>query len=159
KQSLDGFENRPLEAWIASVQPQHPEYAALQVVLRQLRDQQERGAWPRVPVRLMKAGMSNPAVAVLRQRLAASGELSDGEAANPAVYDSTVEAAVKRFQDHHGLKPTGIADTATLAAINVPLTDRIRQVELNLERWRWMPDDFGARHFLVNIPAFQLMAR
>jgi len=38
---------------------------------------------------------------------------------------------------------------ATLAAMNVPLDDRIHQVELNLERWRWMPDDFGTRHLLV----------
>ena len=159
KQSLDQFEHRPVEAWIASVRPQHPEYAALQAALRRLRDQQERGGWPRVPVRLMKPGLSNPAVTVLRQRLAASDELSDAEIANPAVYDRSIEAAVKRFQDHHGLKATGIADVATIAAMNVPLTDRIRQVELNLERWRWMPDDFGARHFLVNIPAFQLMAR
>ena len=159
KHSLDQFETRSLEAWIASVQPHHPEYAALQRALRQLRDQQERGGWPRVPVRLMKPGVSNPAVTVLRQRLAASGETPDAEIANPAVYDKSLEAAVKRFQDHHGLKATGIADVATIAAMNVPLTDRIRQVELNLERWRWMPDDFGARHFLVNIPAFQLMAR
>jgi L,D-transpeptidase YcbB len=159
KQSLDQFENRPLEAWIASVQPQQPEYGALQDVLRQLRDQQERGGWPRVPVRLMKPGLSNPAVIVLRQRLAAGGELPDAEIANPAVYDKSLEAAVRRFQDHHGLKATGVADVATLASMNVPLTDRIRQVELNLERWRWMPDDFGTRHFLVNIPAFQLMAR
>jgi murein L,D-transpeptidase YcbB/YkuD len=159
RQSLDQFENRPLQGWIASVQPQHPEYAALQGALRQLRDQQERGGWPRVPVRLMKPGLSNPAVTALRQRLAASGELADAAITNPDVYDRSLEDAIKRFQDHHGMKATGMADVATIAAMNVPLTDRIRQVELNLERWRWMPDEFGARHFLVNIPAFQLMAR
>ena len=43
--------------------------------------------------------------------------------------------------------------------MNVPIDDRIRQVELNLERWRWMPDDLGARHLLVNIPYFHLVAR
>jgi murein L,D-transpeptidase YcbB/YkuD len=57
------------------------------------------------------------------------------------------------------MKPTGIADLPTLGAMNVPLSRRIRQVEINLERWRWMPDEFGARHFLVNIPSYLVMAR
>jgi murein L,D-transpeptidase YcbB/YkuD len=158
-QSLDQFGNRPAETWIASVQPPHPEYIALQDALRQLRDEDEKGGWPKVPVRLMKPGMSNPAVKILRQRLTASGELSGTEVAEPAAYDAALEAGVKTFQDHHGMNASGVADTATIAAMNVSLADRIRQVELNLERWRWMPNDFGARHFLVNIPAFLLMAR
>jgi murein L,D-transpeptidase YcbB/YkuD len=66
---------------------------------------------------------------------------------------------VRAFQELHGLKGTGVADTATLAAMNVSLEDRIRQVEINLERWRWMPNDFGGRHLLVNIPYFHLLAR
>ena len=104
--------------------------------------------------------MTGPAVVTLRERLAASGELTRGSsAADPATYDANLKAAVKVFQEHHGLKATGVADTSTIAAMNVPLSDRIRQVEINLERWRWMPDDFGTRHFLVNIPAFLLMAR
>ena len=159
KQSLDQLGNHPLQAWIASVQPPHPEYEALQGALLHLRDQQQHGGWPRVPVRVMKPGVSNPAVTILRQRLAAGGELPETEVADPALFDRDLEAAVRRFQDHHGMKATGVADVATIAAMNVPLTDRIRQVQLNLERWRWMPDDFGARHFLVNIPAFLLMAR
>ena len=157
--SLDQFANRPLEQWIADLQPRHPEYAALQRALQQLRDQAQKGGWPKVPVRLLRPGSSDPAVAILRERLAASGELKSVAVANAAIYDKDVEAAVKAFQEHHGMKGTGTTDQATIAAMNVPLGDRIRQVEVNLERWRWMPNDFGARHFLVNIPAFLLMAR
>lgn len=76
-----------------------------------------------------------------------------------AFYDTNTAAGIKAFQEHHGLKVTGIADAATKAAINVPIETRIRQVELNLERWRWMPDDFGARHFMVNIPLYHVYAR
>jgi len=65
---------------------------------------------------------------------------------------------VRAFQELTASR-NGIADAATLAAMNVPLDDRIHQVELNLERWRWMPDDFGTRHLLVNIPQFLLTAR
>jgi murein L,D-transpeptidase YcbB/YkuD len=157
--SLDQFANRGLEQWIASVQPQHPEYVALQRALRALRSQQQQGMWPKVPARPFKPGTSDPAVAILRERLAASGELAPATVTDTATYDEPLTAAVKTFQEHHALKATGLVDQATLAAMNVPLSERIRQVEINLERWRWMPDDFGARHFLVNIPAFLLMAR
>jgi murein L,D-transpeptidase YcbB/YkuD len=75
------------------------------------------------------------------------------------VYDSGVEAGVRAFQNLHALRPSGIADAPTLAAMNVPIEDRIKQVQLNLERWRWMPDDLGPRHLLVNIPYFHLIAR
>jgi murein L,D-transpeptidase YcbB/YkuD len=66
---------------------------------------------------------------------------------------------VRAFQELHALKGTGIADAATLAAMNVPLDHRIHQIEVNLERWRWMPNDFGPRHLMVNIPYYHLMAR
>ena len=157
--SLHQLANRSLEQWIASLQPQHSEYAALQRALRDLRAQQQQGAWPKVPARPFKPGTSDPGVAVLRERLVASGELAAASVADAATYDEQLKAAVKTFQEHHGLKATGIVDQTTLSAMNVPLSERIRQVEINLERWRWMPDDFGARHFLVNIPAFLLMAR
>ena len=55
--------------------------------------------------------------------------------------------------------PTGTVDSRMLAALNVPIDRRIQQVETNLERWRWIPDDLGPRHFLVNIPSFHLIAR
>ena len=66
--------------------------------------------------------------------------------------------AVRAFQEHHGIKPTGIVDARTVAALNVPISQRIAQVALNLERWRWMPDDLGARHIRVNIPRFYVEA-
>lgn len=68
-------------------------------------------------------------------------------------------AEIRVFQEHHAIKTTGKMDAATRAALAVPLDDRIHQVVVNLERWRWMPDDLGARHLLVNIPYYHLMAR
>jgi murein L,D-transpeptidase YcbB/YkuD len=68
-------------------------------------------------------------------------------------------AAIKVFQEHHAIPPTGVMDAATRAAMKVPIEDRIKQVQVNLERWRWMPDDLGARHFIVNIPFYHLTAR
>ena len=70
------------------------------------------------------------------------------------IYDNALVAAVLRFQRRHGLEPDGVVGPKTLAALNVPLADRIRQVELNLERWRWLPADLGRRYVLVNIAGY-----
>src|SRR5262249_24783537 len=129
--SLQQSANAPLEKWIEAVQPHHPEYAALQRALRDLRGQEAHGLWPKVPVRPLKPGTSDPAVAALRQRLAASGELAASDASDPNRYDEDLANAVKIFQQHHAMTATGIADRPTILAANVPISERIRQVELN----------------------------
>jgi murein L,D-transpeptidase YcbB/YkuD len=143
--------------WIDAVRPPHPEYDALAKALDALHGQKEKGGWPAVPS-VSKPGASGPAVAALRQRLAMSGQLK-GDPAASNTYDAGVEEAVKAFQELHGIKATGIVDQTTLAAINVPLETRMQQMALNLQRWRWMPDQLGDRHFMVNIPNFHVYAR
>ena len=148
-------------SWLNDVRPRHPEYAALQKALATLQALDDQSEWPTVPKSIVKPGSSGPAVVAIRRRLAASGELPASESGpNPSpVFDANVQSALRAFQEHNGLKATGALDAATIAAMNVPLAERIRQVALNLERWRWMPDDLGDRHFIVNIPYFHLFAR
>jgi murein L,D-transpeptidase YcbB/YkuD len=151
-----------LDLWLASIQPRHPEYAALQQALFDMSGVRKRGGWPKVPAGTFKSGSSHRSVITLRQRLAATGELEPARRGRPApepLYDSRVEAAVRAFQEHHALKATGVVDAATLAAMNVGVEERLRQIAINLERWRWMPDDFGARHLIINIPYFHVVAR
>lgn len=147
--------------WIESMRPPHPEYARLQKALDDLHGQKEKGGWVAVPAGVLKPGSSGDAVIALRQRLAAAGHLPALNAGTPPSrgFDAEVEAAVKSFQELHGLKATGVVDAATTRALNVPLDERMRQVAINLQRWRWMPDDLGEEHFLVNIPHFHLFAR
>lgn len=76
--------------------------------------------------------------------------------AAPARFDAALAEALSRFQARHGLDLSASVDAATLAAIEVPIEQRIRQIELNMERWRWMGSDFGDRYILVNIPDFSL---
>ena len=157
---LAGAIDGNLDAWLDVVRPVHPEYGQLQQALRNLAGVQQRGGWPRVDGRALASRRSSAAVIPLRQRLAAAGFLDEASGGSKsAVYDETVDAGVRAFQEHHGVKATGTVDAATAAAMNVSVDDRLAQIGLNLERWRWMPDDLGARHLLVNIPQFLVTAR
>ncbi|PYR57924.1 MAG: hypothetical protein DMF85_12240, partial [Acidobacteria bacterium] len=71
-------------------------------------------------------------------------------------YGPALEEAVRRFQRRHGLEPDGTLGAAVLHEMNVPVETRIQQLQLNLERWRWLPRDLGDRHILVNIPEYRL---
>jgi murein L,D-transpeptidase YcbB/YkuD len=78
--------------------------------------------------------------------------------ANPQLYDGAVVEGVKRFQRRHGLDDDGRLGIATVKQLNVPLSDRVRQLQLTLERWRWLPTEFSAPPIVVNIPDFRLRA-
>jgi len=85
-----------------------------------------------------------------------TGELK--KAGGKPVYDDKVAAAVARFQERNGLPVDSAVGPATLAALNVPIESRIRQIELNLERYRWLPAEFRSRYIYVNIPDYELSA-
>lgn len=61
----------------------------------------------------------------------------------------------KQFQADHGLKPDGVLDAETVRIMNIPVKERIRQIILNMERWRWIPQSFEPDYLLVNIPEFK----
>lgn len=143
---------------LRALRPREKGYVQLREVLRKYREVAATGGWPTVVVGLAP-GAQGPKVRDLRARLQASGDLSGSDPSSKnesAVFDKAVADAVRRFQKRHGLAETGTVNAETQAALNVPVTERIRQVELNLERWRWMPDDFGSRYILVNIPSFKM---
>ncbi len=117
-----------------------------------------RGGWGRVPEGAnLRLGASAPNVQALRQRLIASGDLEQ-TAGRGDVYDSFVEAAVRRFQFRHGIGADGIVRAPTYAALNVPAEQRLRQLELNLGRLRNMTGNLGERYVMMNIPAAELEA-
>ena len=113
--------------------------------------------------RKVAPGDSWEGVPALRARLEALGDLLPGAApearGDPGRYDAELVAAVQRFQKRHGLAADGSLGRQTLAAVDVPPERRARQIQLALERWRWLPDTLGERYLLVNIPGFTLAAR
>jgi L,D-transpeptidase YcbB len=78
--------------------------------------------------------------------------------ADGTVYQAPLVDAVKSFQRRHGRAPDGRITTQTLADLNVPLTRRVRQMQLTLERWRWLPVGLHSAPIVANIPEFRLRA-
>lgn len=116
-----------------------------------------RGGWPAIPDGpTLKLGDYGATVAALRERLLISRDLETMELDDAALFDDALEKALKRFQKRHGLTATGAMDPLTRAELNVSAERRVEQLELNLERWRWLPQDLGHRHIIVNIASFEL---
>ena len=152
---------------LADLEPKYEAYRRLVEARRHYRAIVAAGGWATVPAdgEALEEGARGPRVAALRQRLAAEGDLAAdagggaaGSEAGTAVYDAAVAAAVNHFQERHGLQPDGKVGRATLAALNVPAAQRLTTLEVNLERWRWMPGTLGERYIEVNIPEYRLRA-
>jgi murein L,D-transpeptidase YcbB/YkuD len=146
-----------VEGTLQDLRPTHPGYAMLREALRTYRQIEISGARVKVPGGpVMKKGQRAHRVVELRKRLLATGDLENG--ANPVDphFDMVVEAAVRRFQERHGLEADGVVGRETLSALNVAVEDRLRQILVNLERWRWLPKDLGECYVLVNLADFKL---
>ena len=103
-----------------------------------------RGGWPMIPTEAKFAtGVAGPNDDLLRQRLLMSGDLAADQASGP--FDEVLAEAVMRFQSRHGLAPTGTVTPRTLAALNVPVQKRIKQLEASLERLENMKFEFRQR--------------
>lgn len=144
---------------MAEIEPHDPGYRRLVAALAAYRRIQASGGWrPIDDGPTLEAGAQEPRVLQLRRRLAASG-FSTRAKSRPDEFDEILVAALKRFQERHGLQPDGRLGAQTLAALNVPVESRVRQIELNLERWRWLPLSFGSRYIIVNVPSFELSVK
>ena len=112
-----------------------------------------QGGWNLVPAGVeLRVGSKSRAVEALRERLVASGDLDSVAGIGP-VFDSFVEAAVRRFQARHGLGQTGVVNEATFAELNVPAAARLQQLQTNIVRLKAYSGDLGNRFVVVNIPS------
>ena len=151
------MEGQEVESALESLGPQHPGYEAMGAALVELRAVAAEGGWGEVPSGgRLEEGSQGPRMTALRQRLQASGDLVALTPQEPELFDDELDEAVRAFQRRHGLDVDGVVGPQTLAALNVSVEDRIRQLEVNLERWRWLPQELGADHVLVNIADFRV---
>jgi murein L,D-transpeptidase YcbB/YkuD len=137
--------------------PSHPGYLRLKEALAGYRNIAQEGGWPKIPEGpSMKKGQEGERIKLLRWRLEISGEINAQDTDDEDFYDYDLEEAVRKFQRRHGLEPDGVVGPATLAALNVAVEERIRQIEANLRRWQWLPQDLGQRHIIVNVADYKL---
>jgi murein L,D-transpeptidase YcbB/YkuD len=147
-------ESRSAAALALSHEPTYDEGTAQRIKEAALSysDLAVRGGWPAIPTDAKFAsGVQGPNDDLLRKRLLMTGDLAPDKASGP--YDEVVAEAVKRFQVRHGLAATGTMTPRTLAALNVPVQKRIKQLEASLERLANMNFAFGQRYVVVNLPA------
>lgn len=140
--------------------PTTVEYQTLVQALARYRSYAERGGWPVIPpTPKLVPGTQHPNISLIQARLAIEDRLfAMTHSVTSDFYDPLMERAVKRFQRRYQLHVDGIIGINTLNAMNKPVSTRIQQLEINLERRRWMPDKLGDRYVLINLANFRLRA-
>jgi L,D-transpeptidase YcbB len=148
---------------LAHVEPPYPGYRrtiqALQTYMELVRKDDVEQVPPLLK-RTIVPGDAYPGVPRLTRLLRLVGDLpSDATVrADRSIYEGALVDAVKNFQRRHGRDSNGRIDAQTLADLNVPLSHRVRQMQLTLERWRWLPDSYQKAPIVANIPEFRLRA-
>lgn len=157
-----GVETNQLAALVASAEPRIPLYQRIKTTLahyRELALQSPVTLAPPAKGKKIEIDAPYPQAGALRSLLTLVGDLPAGAA--PALddkYSAELAEGVKHFQARHGLEPDGVLGRETVAALNTPLSQRVRQLELTLERMRWLPDFTPGPVIAVNLPAFRLWA-
>jgi murein L,D-transpeptidase YcbB/YkuD len=150
-------------AAVDSLEPQFSHYALLKGKLSQYRALAGKDGLndlPALPAKSLKPGDEYPGAAKLQLLLAALGDGPPNAADTPppTTLSPAIVEALKHFQSRHGEKPDGVLGAATLTQLTRPLIQRVRQIELTMERWRWLPSELVTAPIIVNIPQFRLFA-
>jgi murein L,D-transpeptidase YcbB/YkuD len=141
-------------------EPQSRYYQLLKqqlTIYRTLAADRARTPLPALTVKAVKPGERYAGTEALRALLVAVGDLSASQHVDHGTLDPELVAGLSAFQARHGLTPDGVLGKRTFAALSIPLTQRVRQIELALERWRWLPP-LPAPLIVVNVPQFMLYA-
>ncbi len=136
--------------------PLNKQYKKLQAALTQYYNIQKKGSWDSIPFpdKSYKKGDSSLAVSQIKQRLQWLGDMPAEDTTN--LYDSATVAAVKSFQQRTGLQTDGVAGLSFMKELNHPISERIKQILINLERDRWMAAESDSNYIMVNIPEYKL---
>lgn len=141
--------------------PNLPQYADLKRILAEYRQHAAGQAAGQTEVpklrgtKTLRFGDTDPEVATLRQILVLHGDLSPDQVTGE-MFDAELVAGLRAFQKRYSLELDSAVGTKTREVLNFPVQERIRQVIVNMERLRWLPDDLGHKHIIVNVAGYVL---
>lgn len=163
---VQALEAGSVEAMLDTLRPSQPGYHRLREERKRFADLAALGDWQPIPTGpLIRPGNSDSRLEAIRNRLVALGDHApiavaldpETEAdANRQTYDIELLAAVSRLQARHGLKADGVIGPDTISVLNISPEQRLQQIGTSMERWRWLPEQMGERHVLVNMAAPEL---
>ncbi|HEY8401070.1 MAG TPA: L,D-transpeptidase family protein [Cytophagaceae bacterium] len=137
-------------------EPLHEHYKKLKKELIRYKLIEEAGGWPELKPskNILQSGDTVSEVKQLKRNLYIMGDYKGDTSST--VFSNELKNAVKQFQKRHGLNPDGVVNEKTLEALNIPVSSRIEQIIINMERWRWIPQQLPENYLLVNIPDYKL---
>jgi L,D-transpeptidase YcbB len=149
-----------VDATLSTVEPPFPVYARTEKALKSYLELASKGDGDPVfaPTKPVKKGAAISDLPALAARLKLLGDLPEEYVVAGNRYTTPVVDAVKHFQGRHGLEANGLLDAETVHELNIPLSRRVTQLQLTMERLRWLPRQFSKPPVVVNIPEFRLHA-
>ena len=139
-----------VKAYLRLLAPATPRYERLRNALAVYRRIEANGGWSKIAAgETLKPGATDPRVPAIARRLVEAGVIRNPPAG--MIYGPTIVEAVKEFQERAGITPDGVIGPGTLAELNRPVSERIATMEINMERNRWMQNDFGPYHIFANL--------
>ena len=145
---------------IVNIEPHFHHYVILKSALTKYLDLAQHPELKELPpiTASVKTGDAYPGAPALRRLLTALGDMPASSApAEDTLFSPELSDGVRAFQQRHGITPDGVLGKGTLTALRTPFAKRVRQIDLTLERWRWLPP-FETPPIIVNIPQFRLFA-
>jgi len=144
-------------AGMDAVMPPHANYRRLGEAMSRYVAIRRDGGWPVLPDGPdLRLGMRDANVDIARKRLRMTGDFVGDTQADAWLFGASLDSAVRNFQSRHGLPVDGVIGAATRGAMNVSAEDRILQLAIAMERWRWLPRDLGDEYVWVNVPELML---
>jgi murein L,D-transpeptidase YcbB/YkuD len=154
KKIIDAIEDNKINDLLIEVSVKSKHYLDLKEGIKTILNKPEYN-FPETKVGTkIVANDSSKTIQVIKQKLAYWNELNPNN--KSLIYDSETISAVKKFQKNNGLYPDGVIGKSTVDALNFSKEKRIEKLKVNMERWKWFPEDFGESYIFINIPEYTL---
>lgn len=151
------MQNNNVSQLIDESLPKQKVYLGLKQALAKYEKIKTEGDWVEIPEgETLKKGMVDDRIVLVKKRLSKSLDLNEGDFGDMRLYDDKLFDAVLTFQRRHNLEPDGSIGNLTISAMNVSIDERIDQIKVNMERWRWLPQEFGNYYVIVNIANYSV---